>query len=238
MSAEAIRIGVVDSGFSPAQSVKDSAAFVLADNQLWLAEAEPDQLGHGSRIIDIIQHLAPEAEVLSAQVFHDRFTTTAAQVAAAIDWLVEQGAQVINLSLGLRQDRDSLREACQRALKQGVILCAASPARGEPVYPSGYPGVFRMTGDARCERDQISYLETEFADFGACVRPLDDSPGQSGASLGCAHLSGHLARYLQQAHQPGLSDARQWLIAASRYQGPERRSADLRSPEHKGAQDA
>ncbi len=233
MPAETIRIGVVDSGCSPAQPVKESAAFVLADSQLWLAEAEPDQLGHGTRIIDIIRHLAPEAEVLSAQVFHDRLTTTAAQVAAAIDWLVAQGAQVINLSLGLRQDRDSLREACARALKQGVILCASSPARGEPVYPSAYPGVFRMTGDARCEREQISYLETEFADFGACVRPLDDSPGQSGASLGCAHLSGHLARYLQQVNASSLNEARQWLIAESSYQGPERRR-----PESKGVADA
>lgn len=233
MPAETIRIGVVDSGFSPAQPVKDSAAFVLADNKLWLADAEPDRLGHGTRIIDIIRYLAPNAEILSAQVFHDRFTTTAAQVAAAIDWLVEQGAQVINLSLGLRQDRESLREACGRALKRGVILCAASPARGEAVFPSAYPGVFRMTGDARCERAQISHLETEFADFGACVRPLDDRPGQSGSSLGCAHLSGHLARYLQQAHAPSLSGARQWLIQQSCYLGPERRR-----PEQQGGRDA
>ncbi|GAA0784003.1 subtilisin-like serine protease QhpE [Marinobacterium sediminicola] len=223
MSVETIRIGVVDSGCSDAQQVSESAAFVLADSQLWMAEAEPDRIGHGSRIIDIIQQLAPQAEVLSAQVFHDRFTTTAAQVAAAIDWLVDQGAQVINLSLGLRHDRDSLREACARALQKGVILCAASPARGEPVFPSGYPGVFRMTGDARCEREQISHLETEFADFGACVRPLDDSVGQSGASLGCAHLSAHLARYLSQTDAPNLSSARQWLIAQSLYHGPERR---------------
>lgn len=223
MSADTIRIGVVDSGHGPSQAVRDSAAFVLEHSELWLAEAEPDQLGHGTRIIEIIQSLAPDADILSAQVFRDRFTTTAAQVAAAIDWLVENGANVINLSLGLRQDRDSLREACEQALKQGVILCAASPARGTPVYPSRYPGVFRMTGDARCDRGEISRLETEYADFGACVRPLDDSLGQSGASLGCAHLSAHLAGYLQQAEQSGLSAARDWLIKQSRYHGPEQR---------------
>ena len=87
MSVEPIRIGVVDSGYSEQQAVTSSAAFVLQDGQLWLTEAEPDQLGHGTRIIEIIQHLMPEATLFSAQVFSDRLSTTAAQVAAAIDWL-------------------------------------------------------------------------------------------------------------------------------------------------------
>ncbi len=225
MPADRLRIGVVDSGCSDDQQPVESAAFVLEDGQLWLAEAESDQLGHGTRTIEVIKALVPDAEVISAQVFQSRLTTSAVQVAAAIDWLVEQGVQVINLSLGLRQDRPALREACEQALSAGVLICASSPARGEPVYPAHYPGVFRMTGDARCEREQISYLETEFADFGACVLPLDTTRGHSGASLGCAHLSAHLLRYRGQAEQPSLSDARQWLIEQSDYQGPERRGA-------------
>ncbi len=225
MSTSPLKIGVVDSGCSVQQQLAESAAFVLDEGQLWMAEAEPDQLGHGTRTIEVIQALVPEAEVFSAQVFQARLTTTAVQVAAAIDWLVEQGVQVINLSLGLRQDRPALREACEQALKAGVLICASSPARGEPVYPAHYPGVFRMTGDARCQREEISYLETEFADFGACVLPLDNTRGLSGASLGCAHLSAHLLRYLQQAQNPSLSAARQWLIEQSQYQGPERRGA-------------
>lgn len=223
MSAEPVRIGVVDSGCAATQRVGGEAAFVLADGQLWMAAAEPDRLGHGSCVIDIIRQQAPGADIWSAQVFHDRLTTTAVQVAAAIDWLVEQGVQLINLSLGLRQDRDSLRMACMQALRRGVILCAASPARGEPVFPAAYPGVFRMTGDARCARDQISHLDTEFADFGACVQPLRPDPALSGASLGCAHLSGRLAGYLCQAGRPSLSGARQWLIDHASYRGPERR---------------
>jgi hypothetical protein len=174
-------------------------------------------------VLEIIQELAPEARFALAQVFHERFSTTAVQVAAAIDWLLQQQVAVINLSLGLRQDRPVLREACERALSAGVLLCAASPARGEPVFPAAYPGVFRMTGDARCTRSEVSHLATEFADFGAHVRPLNDSLGASGASMGCAHMTGHLARYLSSGGQPGLAAARHWLIQQSSYQGPEQR---------------
>ncbi|MCP8686473.1 subtilisin-like serine protease QhpE [Marinobacterium sedimentorum] len=223
--AKALRVGIVDSGANERMqlSVEAAAGFVIEQQQLWQTEGVDDRLGHGSMVLDIIHELAPDARFALAQVFHDRFSTTAVQVAAAIDWLVEQQVAIINLSLGLRQDRPVLREACERALSAGVLLCAASPARGEPVYPSTYPGVFRMTGDARCARDEICHLETEFADFGGHVRPLDGALGASGASMGCAHMTGHLARYLSEGGQGGLAAARHWLIQQSSYQGPEQR---------------
>lgn len=223
MPRDAVRIGVVDSGFSELQSVPLSAAFIVRNNQLWLEESQVDRLGHGSQIVEIINTLAPDSEVISAQVFIDRFTTSAIQVGAAIDWLVAQGAQVINLSLGLRSDSESLRNACERAITRGVILCASSPARGEPVFPSAYPGVFRMTGDARCDRHEISYLNSRFADFGACVRPISDAIGSSGASVGCAHLTAHVAACLQNTRRLGIDDVRQWLVREACHHGPEHR---------------
>ncbi len=225
MPSDRIRIGVVDSGHAAHQAVAASAAFVLHDHQLWLDESQPDQLAHGSRVIEVIAALAPAAEIFSAQVFQARYTTSAAQVAAAIDWLADQEVRVINLSLGLRNDSPALRESCQRAATKGVILCAASPARGDPVFPAAYPGVFRMTGDARCERGEISHLDSQYADFGACVRPLDDAIGASGASLGCAHLTAHVAGYLNTRGPATSEQVRSWLAQQAAYHGPERRTA-------------
>lgn len=217
------RIGVVDSGFSERQNVVSSASFVLHDHQLWLEDCQPDRLDHGTSVIEVIEAVAPGSEIVSAQVFQDRYTTSAVQVAAAIDWLIAEGVQVINLSLGLRNDSDALREACTKAMAQGATLCAASPARGEPVYPSAYPGVFRMTGDARCERREISHLNSRFADFGACVRPMDGALGSSGASIGCAHLTAHVAGYLKGYQKAGFDDVRDWLTTRARYHGPEQK---------------
>lgn len=220
-----LRVGVVDSGFSDHQAawVEQSAAFVLEGDSLWQAEASPDQLQHGSEIIELIHHHAPDARLLVAQVFSSRFTTTAAQVAAAIDWLVAEGVQLINLSLGLRSDRAVLASAIERALSAGVILSASSPARGEPVYPSAYPGVFRMTGDARCEsHDQWSCLATRFADFGGYVRSLNGS--QAGASLGAASMSGHLCRLIARYPEADAQQLYDHLKAGAEFHGPERRT--------------
>lgn len=224
MREAGVRVGMVDSGHALHQtaSVTAAAAFVMTDGLPVRNAACPDRLGHGSALLDVIATLAPEARFVVAQVFGARLACTAAQVARAIDWLVAEGADVINLSLGLQHDRPVLAEACARAVAAGVILCAASPARGAPVYPAAYPGVLRMTGDVRCGRDELSHLATAQADFGAHVRALDGA-AVAGASVGCAHLSGHVARYLATGGERGAGAVRAWLDAQARYHGPERR---------------
>lgn len=225
----AVRIGLIDSGCSFAQPAQLSAAFVLDEAGVRQVAAAPDALGHGSRVADILRHCAPQAELLVAQVFRARLTTTAAQVAAAIDWAVANGAQLVNLSLGLREPRPVLAEACARALAAGVVLCAAAPARGQAVYPAAFPGLLRVTGDARCAPAEIAALGAAHADFGACVRPLDGSLAGAGASMACAWLSGLAARHFIAGG--GAESLRAWLVAQARHHGVEdlsdpRRTAD------------
>ena len=220
-----VRIGLVDSGVAGAAGprIANSAAFVLDGDDLVRVAAEPDRLGHGTAVAAILAECMPDAALYVAQVFGARHTTTALQVAAAIDWLVAQDVQVINLSLGLREDRPVLARACARAIDAGVLLCAASPARGAPVWPAAYPGVLRMTGDARCARDEISALDSAQADFGAHVLPLDGARVGAGASIGCAWLTGRVGRLLADGCPARIEAVREALTRSARYHGTEHR---------------
>lgn len=195
MAAE-LRIGLVDSGHAPTQApmIHSARRFWLDDQQLHQGPLVVDSLGHGAAVIASLTAEAGSARLCLAQVFGARGQTSALQVAAAIHWLIEQDVALINLSLGLRQDRPLLRQACAAAIEAGILLCASSPAQGEPVFPASYPGVLRVTGDARCAPGQWSWLGSAQADFGA---PLRTVPGQAGASLACAAFSGQLASFLQ-----------------------------------------
>ena len=188
-----------------------------------LAEGDlrDDPLGHGSAVIEAIGRRAPSALFCVAQVFDQRGVTSALQIATAIDWLVAQNVRLINLSLGLRQDRSLLRTACAAAVAQGVLLCASSPAQGGGVFPANYPQVLRVTGDARCAEREWSWLNSAQADFAACVHGT--YPGQSGASLGCAALSGHIAGFLVEQPDASNDQVIEWLRDHARYRGPERR---------------
>ncbi len=66
--------------------------------------------------------------------FLDGRPASAAAVAAAVDWAVAAGADLIHMSLGLAADRAVLGAAVQRAVELGRIIVAAAPrARGDGV---------------------------------------------------------------------------------------------------------
>ena len=183
----------------------------------------PDPTGHGSRIAGL---LARERtfELLLGQVFTSAAPATGAAVAAAVDWVVEGGANLIHLSLGLAADRSVLGEAIARALGRGVIVVAAAPSRGAPaVYPAAYDGVIRGTGDARCAPGELSSLGGEL--FGACPRPPEAAPAGGrpvgGASIGAAWLTWSVL-----GGPPGsVAEVVGRVTAAARYHGVERRTA-------------
>ena len=228
-------IGLLDSGLAPelAPSVAAGRRFALdGQGEVAAGPVESDRLGHGSVLARIILEAAPQVRLLDAQVFLASIATTPAAAAAGLDWLVGAGARIVNMSFGLRHDREVLRRACAEAAAAGVILLAAAPARGAMVYPAGYPGVVKVSGDARCAPGEVSTLGGRQADFGAHPRPLsdaDDAGRSGGASFAVAHLCGLLAAYLAREPDADHAAALAHLDSISRYHGPERRGAGARA---------
>ncbi|AUH63383.1 subtilisin-like serine protease QhpE [Paracoccus zhejiangensis] len=217
MAARAPLIGIVDSG-GPAGQMQDSRAFHAEGD----GPARPDRLGHGSAVAAMLKRAAPDVRLRHAQVFDEKPVTSADRVARAVDWLAAD-CDLILLSLGLAADRAVLRDACTRAAERGVILVAASPARGAPCWPAAYPDVIAATGDARCGWNDLSLLPGNI--IGAwCASPEQGGKGMGGASLAAARVAGHLAAHLDEAR----GDPFGWLAAQAIHVGPERRRAAAR----------
>jgi len=216
VAARSFRLERVErSGGSAAGDGDDPRAARLAIED-GIAGVTRDPLAHGPALADVMLADA-RTELVVARVFLAGLATSAAQLAAALDWAVEQGAALANVSAGLREDREVLRAAIARTHARGVLVVAASPARGGIVFPAAYPGVVRATGDARCALDEWSWLASAQADFGAHVR----AGPVRGASAGCAHVSAQLAALLAEGATPASALAA--LRERARYLGPERR---------------
>lgn len=217
-------IGIIDSGVSASQALNvigERSFGPTGDADRTKQHPPEDLLGHGSALTQIIQHQCPSARLLVARVFFDRLVCTPEQIASAIDWQIEQGAEIINMSFGLQADRTVLRQACQRALDAGLLLVASSPARGSRVFPAQYSGIIRATGDARCKPGEVSYLNSPQADFGGHVRAHGGKI--AGASVGCAYITAALALILQQQPDLDRTTVIARLISQAHCQGPERR---------------
>ena len=223
-----LRVGIVDGGFervSPA-ALHAAAQFVggESDGVVRCEAPHGPALPHGECVAGLVLGAAPAACLLDARVATVARPATPRLVAAAVDWCVAEGARVVNLSLGLADDRRVLREACEWAVGQGVLLVAAAPARGSPVYPARYPGVLAVSGDARCAPGEWSRLDPATAS-GAAWGTCPDAPGGApgGASMAAARFTGIVANHLMQHPDTGLRGLVAHLAAFATWQGRENR---------------
>lgn len=231
-----VLVGVLDGGIADelAPAVAVARGFALDDaGEVVRVDGPGEAADHATAIARTILAAAPSARLVSARVFDRSLAAAPAVVAAALDWLVAEGVAIANLSFGLHADREVLRRACAAALARGVLLVAASPARGPAVFPAAYPGVLRVCGDARCAPGEVSDLGGEPADFGACPRAV--GAPVAGASAAAAQVSGIVAAWL--AARGGATatgeEVRARLVTVARFRGRERRGprpAESRAP--------
>lgn len=222
-----VLLGLPDSGINSSLSkhILDEQGFGLDDKgDILRLPVNDNNAKHGTALANIILATANNTRLLNAQVFHHRKPSSPVAIAASLLWLLKSEAQIINMSFGLRNDRTVLRQACLSAQAQGVILVAATPAQGDIVYPAAYPGIIRVTGDARCAPGEMALLNDERIDFGACPGPIDHVPHQAGggASLAVAHVSGALANFLLNGGSP--DEAIAYLRTQCTYSGREQRA--------------
>jgi hypothetical protein len=210
------RVALVDSAGRVAGALA-TRAFRSVAGSVISGEAQADPTGHGTGLLTVLEPALVSSQLIVAQVFPAPGPTSAAAVAAAIDWSVAQGVDLVHLSLGLADDRPVLAEAVARASRRGCVVVAASPARGRASYPAAYPGVLAACGDARCAPGEIAWLAPgRYA--GHPFRPGDATRG--GASIGAAWVTRYL---LGRAAPLDPAGAEAVLSAGASYRGPEHR---------------
>ena len=167
---EPIPIAVIDSGVDAGHP--DLAGKILGAKSFVGGSAQVDTLGHGTFVAGLIgagvdngigiAGLAPSSELLIAKVVTKSRTIPVDAEAKAIRWAVDNGARVINMSLGgirdpLDPDRDTYSrleaDAVAYAVSNGVVVVAAvgnsdqaptSPWRYAS-YPAALPHVLGVS---------------------------------------------------------------------------------------------
>jgi subtilisin family serine protease len=166
-----VKVAIVDSGLDlghPDRPVRVEIGPTFAAR----AADVVDRDGHGTHAAGTIAApvngrgsvgLAPDVTVQVLKVFDDEGNVYVYDVYRAILWAADNGARIVNLSLGVTQDSPALREAVEYARARGVLVVAAagnSAEEGNPVvYPAAYPGVLAVGASTR-DRRAAPYSET------------------------------------------------------------------------------
>jgi len=193
-----VRVAVVDSGVEEGHP---DLAGQVALNANFVDDRPPPAESHGTAVAGIIAAradngigiagIAPDARLLALracwQAANAQTLCTSLGLAKALYAAIQQGADIINMSLGGPDDR-LLALLLDQAQARGATVVAALPSSGGP-FPANHPGVFVVGSGPPLPE-------------GAFIAPGRDVPSTapgggwalvSGSSFAAAHAAGLLA---------------------------------------------
>jgi subtilisin len=128
-----MRVCVLDSGIELDHplvgTVQRSVAVTRNGDEISIDEDfEGDLCGHGTACAGVIRSLAPACELTSVRVLGAGYTGSGAALLAGLEWAIEQGFDVVNMSLSTtkKQYVDRLHELADKAYFDRTMLVASA----------------------------------------------------------------------------------------------------------------
>jgi len=170
-----VTVAIIDSGVEASHPairgrLVDSVESVIEDGEVRFAPSDGiDVYGHGTACGGIVLDLAPDVDLVSVRVLGPELRGKGVAFAAGLDWAMDRGAQVMNLSLSTHnQDLYGLfHELADDAYFRRVALIGAannSPGRS---YPSLFSSVFSVAAHDEPDPWRLYYNLAPPVEFGA-----------------------------------------------------------------------
>jgi subtilisin len=240
-TGKGVRVGIIDSGLENSHPelhgrvVENVTVELGADGPKVVPDGQVDMFGHGTACGAIILGLAPEVELISIRVLGADLRGKGTAFAAGLEWAVDQGLEVCNLSLSSKSESlyPVFHDLADRAYFRGTALVSAANNVPAPSYPSLFSSVFSVAAHAEPDPWRIYYNPSPPVEFGAwgVDVPIAWKDGGStvatGNSFAAPHLAGLVALILSK--HPGLSPFEVKAILASVADNPGRRRPRRRS---------
>ncbi|MDJ0674473.1 MAG: S8 family peptidase [Calothrix sp. MO_167.B42] len=177
-----------------------------------------DRNGHGTHVAGTIAGenndfgvtgIAYDAQIMPVKVLDDSGSGTYSSVADGIYYAVDNGAQVINMSLGGSRSSSQLESAIEYAESKGVtvVMAAGNNGDSQPGYPGRYAdesgivvGAVDSDGELadfsnRAGDENLAYVTAPGVDVYSTV-PNNGYDYYSGTSMASPHVAGVVALML------------------------------------------
>lgn len=143
-----VRVAILDSGID--QNHEDLSVKVILRKNFTTSSTDDDIYGHGTHVGGIVAAITdnnigvaggcPNCTLLSGKVLGDDGTGAYSWISSGITWAADNGAKVVNLSLGGSSPSKTLERAVNYAWNKGTVVVAAAGNSGNrsKLYPAAY----------------------------------------------------------------------------------------------------
>lgn len=173
-----VRVAVLDTGID--NDHEDLAGKVVLRRNFSDSLSEDDLYGHGTHVAGIIAAKTnndvgvaggcPECELINGKVLNDKGAGAYSWISGGIIWAADNGAKVINLSLGGSSPSKTLEKAVNYAWNKGVVVVAAAGNSGNQSksYPGAYTNAIAVAStNNRDQKSSFSSYGVKWVDLAA-----------------------------------------------------------------------
>ena len=219
-NADLIKVGIIDTGIDTGHpDLKANIKGGVNTINSWVGYN--DDNGHGTHVAGIVAALnntfgvvgvGPQIDLYAVKVLDRNGSGYLSDVIEGLDWAVQHGIQVVNMSLGTSSNVLSFQEAVQRVNLAGIVqVAAAGNSGGAVIYPAAYSQVIAVS--ATDQGNVIASwssrgLEVDLAAPGVDIYSTYKGSTYktlSGTSMASPHVAGAAALVLDSF--PGYSPA-------------------------------
>jgi subtilisin family serine protease len=232
-----VRVGIVDSGLETdhprlAGRVVQSVAVEMVDDEPRIVpDTGGDLYGHATACCGIVLGLAPNVDLVSIRVLGADLRGKGAAFAAGLEWAIDQGIEVLNLSLSSKSDAlySVFHDLVDRAYFRRIAIVSAANNVPAASYPSLFSSVFSVAAHGEPDPWRLYYNPSPPVEFGAwgVDVPIAWKDGGStvatGNSFAAPHVAGMVALILSK--HPGLAPFEVKAVLAAIADNPRRAAA-------------
>jgi thermitase len=204
--SSSINIAILDTGID--LDHPDLASKLITSINFSSSATVDDVYGHGTHVAGIaaaitnngigVAGLGYNATIMNVKVMGDTGSGAYSWIASGIIWAADNGAEVINMSLGGSSSSSTLEDAVNYAWNKGVVVVAAAGNSGStlPSYPAYYTNCIAV---AATDANDAKASWSNYGDWVDVAAPglsiystlKDNGYGyMSGTSMACPHVAG------------------------------------------------
>lgn len=181
------------------------------------SELTMDNRGHGSHCAGIIcgdgsgdkmTGIAPNATLMCIKALNDEGSATVNSICSGMEFAVEHGADVLSMSLGIKNssisERTMLRHTCANTLEVGVIASVAAGNEGNSQSGSPVPNNIRVPGS--CPAPWIHPDQQQNAGATSCVVSVGaaDKNDKYATVSSCGPVTWQDTEFADYPYDPGI----------------------------------